>query len=91
MRSALWTAASLSVRAEEITYENVLSVLGTVDTEDFSALYRAVNNYDFIAALNIIEKTVDSERTFPVYQRFYHVPEKSSDFERRRQERGKSF
>ncbi len=47
---------------EKITYENVLSILGTVDTEDFSALYRAVSSYNIVDALKIIEKTVDSGR-----------------------------
>ncbi|MBR3243764.1 MAG: DNA polymerase III subunit gamma/tau [Parasporobacterium sp.] len=47
---------------EKITYENVLSVLGTVDTEDFSALYRAVYTGDVTASLKIIEKTIDSGR-----------------------------
>lgn len=47
---------------EKITYENVLSILGTVDTEDFSALYRAISSYNIVDALKIIEKTVDSGR-----------------------------
>ena len=47
---------------EKITYDNVLSILGTVDVEDFSALYRAVSSCQVTDALKIIEKTVDSGR-----------------------------
>ena len=43
-----------------ITYENVLSVLGTVDMEDYSALFQAINRYDVTGALRVIENTVDS-------------------------------
>ncbi len=45
---------------ETITYEGVLSVLGTVDTEAYSALYRAIDSHDAGAALAVIEKTVES-------------------------------
>lgn len=45
---------------EKITYEDVLGILGTIDLEDFSALYRAVRGYSVIDALKIIEKTVES-------------------------------
>lgn len=44
----------------KITYENVLSVLGTVDMEDYSALFQAVNRYDVTGALAVIENTVNS-------------------------------
>lgn len=47
---------------EKITYEGVLSVLGTVDTEDFSSLYRAVYAGNVIDALKIIEKNIDTGR-----------------------------
>ncbi len=47
---------------EKITYENVLAILGTVDTEDFSMLYRAVYAGSVVEALKIIEKTIDSGR-----------------------------
>lgn len=43
-----------------ISYENVLSVLGTVDMEDYSALFQAVNRYDVTGALAVIENTVES-------------------------------
>ena len=43
-----------------ITYEKVLSVLGTVDMEDYSALFQAINRYDVTGALQVIEHTVDS-------------------------------
>ncbi len=45
---------------EKITYEKVLSILGTVDTESFSALYRALKDDRVIDALKIIEQTMDS-------------------------------
>lgn len=45
---------------EKITYEEVLGILGTIDLEDFSELYRAVRGYSVIDALKIIEKTVES-------------------------------
>ena len=45
---------------EVITYEKVLSILGTVDTESFSALYRALKDGEVTDALKIIEKTMDS-------------------------------
>lgn len=47
---------------EKITYENVLSILGTVDMEDFSVLYRALSSYNIVDALKVIERTVDSGR-----------------------------
>ena len=47
---------------EKITYENVLSILGTVDMEDFSALYRAISSFNIVDALKVIERTVDSGR-----------------------------
>ncbi len=45
---------------EKLTYENVLTTLGVVDTEIFSKMFRAVAAGDVITALSCIEETVDA-------------------------------
>ncbi|MCQ2531010.1 MAG: DNA polymerase III subunit gamma/tau [Lachnospiraceae bacterium] len=45
---------------EKLTYENVLTTLGVVDTEIFSKMFRAIAGGDVITALSCIEETVDA-------------------------------
>ncbi len=45
---------------EKLTYENVLTTLGVVDTEIFSQMFRAITAGDVLTALSCIEETVDA-------------------------------
>ena len=47
---------------EKLTYENVLEVLGAVDTEVFSRLLRQVINEDIVGAIRTIDDLVDEGR-----------------------------
>ncbi len=43
---------------QELTYDNVLEVLGAVDTEVFSAMLRAVMARDILDAIHLLEKII---------------------------------
>ena len=43
---------------KELTYEKVLDVLGAVDTEVFSRLYRQVLNRDVLGCINLLEEII---------------------------------
>ena len=47
---------------EKLTYENVLEVLGAVDTEIFSKLLRLILNQDVVAAIQTVNELVDEGR-----------------------------
>ena len=47
---------------EKLTYENVLEVLGAVDTEIFSKLLRQILNQDVVAAIQTVNELVDEGR-----------------------------
>ncbi len=47
---------------QELTYDNVLEVLGTVDVSTFSGLLKAIRNEDVNAALSILEDVVAKGR-----------------------------
>ena len=47
---------------EKLTYENVLDVLGAVDTEIFSKLLRQILNQDVVAAIQTVNELVDEGR-----------------------------
>lgn len=47
---------------EKLTYDHVLTVLGTVDTERFSALFRTILKNDIINAMRQIEELVTQGR-----------------------------
>ena len=47
---------------EKLTYENVLDVLGAVDTEVFSRLLRQIINRDVTGAIHVIGELVDEGR-----------------------------
>ena len=47
---------------EDLTYENVLDTLGTVDTEVFSSLFRRIYASDAANALKILDNAVDEGR-----------------------------
>lgn len=47
---------------EKLTYENVLDVLGAVDTEVFSRLLRQIINRDVADAIHIVDELVDEGR-----------------------------
>ncbi|MBQ6843653.1 MAG: DNA polymerase III subunit gamma/tau [Agathobacter sp.] len=47
---------------ETLTYENVLEVLGAVDTEIFSKLLRQIINKDIAGAINTLDSLVDEGR-----------------------------
>lgn len=47
---------------ETLTYENVLEVLGAVDTEIFSRLLRQIINKDIVGAVGILDALVDEGR-----------------------------
>ena len=47
---------------EKLTYENVLDVLGAVDTEVFSRLLREIIQRDVTGAIHVVEELVDEGR-----------------------------
>ena len=73
---------------EKLTYENVLEVLGAVDTEVFSKLLRAIINRDVTTAISILDDLVDEGREmgqlvndFTWYMRNLLLLQSSSDME----------
>ncbi|MCR5387905.1 MAG: DNA polymerase III subunit gamma/tau [Lachnospiraceae bacterium] len=52
---------------ENLTYEKVLDVLGSVDTEIFSLLYNAIVSKDAIAALALLDGMVSEGRDLPQF------------------------
>lgn len=47
---------------QKLTYDHVLEVLGAVDTERFSGIFRAVINHDVLTAMHQIEQLVGEGR-----------------------------
>ncbi len=52
---------------ENLTYDKVLDVLGSVDTEIFSLLYNAIVSNDAAAALSLIDSMVSDGRDLPQF------------------------
>lgn len=56
--SLLDRCVSFSV-GEEITYENVLDILGAVDTDTFSEMYNCLKDGNVLASLEVLKKALD--------------------------------
>ena len=50
---------------ERLTYDNVLEVLGAVDTSVFSRLLRFIDSGQFVEAVRLLEEVVIQGRSFP--------------------------
>ena len=64
---------------ETLTYEKVLDVLGTVDTEIFSRMLRCILGGDVSGSIHTLEQLIlQGKRAWTVCRGFYLVSEKSS-------------